>query len=152
MCQTCQEKLPPWGVPGPGVVGGMGISMGSNVTRNQINNMQSAFGGRGTGGRGHPGQTWPHLPAPGEPGQLVGRIIQHDPLRRFDGYLNQGANNKKIAQDVFNKGDQAYLTGAWALSSALHGPVRGWGVEGCEGAPPHLQRTSPGLPSPSPCS
>lgn len=45
------------------------------------------------------------------PGQLVGRIIQQDPLRRFDGYLNQGANNKKIANDVFKKGDQAYLTG-----------------------------------------
>uniref|UniRef100_A0A8C4MFI3 Arachidonate--CoA ligase n=1 Tax=Equus asinus asinus TaxID=83772 RepID=A0A8C4MFI3_EQUAS len=48
---------------------------------------------------------------PGEPGQLVGRIIQQDPLRRFDGYLNQGTNNKKIAKDVFQKGDQAYLTG-----------------------------------------
>nr|XP_039331062.1 long-chain fatty acid transport protein 4 [Saimiri boliviensis boliviensis]XP_039331063.1 long-chain fatty acid transport protein 4 [Saimiri boliviensis boliviensis] len=48
---------------------------------------------------------------PGEPGQLVGRIIQKDPLRRFDGYVNQGANNKKIAKDVFKKGDQAYLTG-----------------------------------------
>lgn len=41
----------------------------------------------------------------------MGRIIQQDPLRRFDGYLNQGANNKKIANDVFKKGDQAYLTG-----------------------------------------
>lgn len=41
----------------------------------------------------------------------MGRIIQRDPLRRFDGYLNQGANNKKIANDVFKKGDQAYLTG-----------------------------------------
>ncbi|KAK2503833.1 hypothetical protein MC885_009998 [Smutsia gigantea] len=48
---------------------------------------------------------------PGEPGQLVGRIVQQDPLRRFDGYVNQGANNKKIAKDVFKKGDQAYLTG-----------------------------------------
>uniref|UniRef100_A0A4X1TVJ3 Arachidonate--CoA ligase n=2 Tax=Sus scrofa TaxID=9823 RepID=A0A4X1TVJ3_PIG len=48
---------------------------------------------------------------PGEPGQLVGTIVQKDPLRRFDGYLNQGANNKKIAKDVFKKGDQAYLTG-----------------------------------------
>ncbi|MBV99034.1 Long-chain fatty acid transport protein 4, partial [Eschrichtius robustus] len=48
---------------------------------------------------------------PGEPGQLVGAIMQQDPLRRFDGYLNQGANNKKIAKDVFKKGDQAYLTG-----------------------------------------
>ena len=40
--------------------------------------------------------------------------MQQDPLRRFDGYLNRGANNKKIAKDVFKKGDQAYLTGGWA--------------------------------------
>ncbi|XP_044296068.1 long-chain fatty acid transport protein 4 [Varanus komodoensis] len=48
---------------------------------------------------------------PGEPGQLVGRIIQSDPLQRFDGYLNNEANTKKIARDVFTKGDFAYLTG-----------------------------------------
>lgn len=48
---------------------------------------------------------------PGEPGQLVGRIIQNDPLRRFDGYVNQNATTKKIAQNVFKKGDQAYLSG-----------------------------------------
>ncbi|XP_063000535.1 long-chain fatty acid transport protein 4 [Elgaria multicarinata webbii] len=47
----------------------------------------------------------------GEPGQLVGRIIQSDPLQRFDGYLNNEANTKKIAQNVFSKGDSAYLTG-----------------------------------------
>ncbi|KAM4663756.1 long-chain fatty acid transport protein 4 isoform 1-T2 [Discoglossus pictus] len=48
---------------------------------------------------------------PGEPGQLVGRIIQSDPLRRFDGYVNDNATSKKIAQDVFKRGDMAYLTG-----------------------------------------
>ncbi|KAG7477307.1 hypothetical protein MATL_G00092960 [Megalops atlanticus] len=48
---------------------------------------------------------------PGEPGQLVGRIIQNDPLRRFDGYVNQSATNKKIANSVFKKGDSAYLSG-----------------------------------------
>ncbi|XP_026864199.2 long-chain fatty acid transport protein 4 isoform X1 [Electrophorus electricus] len=48
---------------------------------------------------------------PGEPGQLVGRIIQNDPLRRFDGYVNQSATSKKIAHDVFKKGDSAYLSG-----------------------------------------
>lgn len=47
----------------------------------------------------------------GEPGQLVGRIIQNDPLRRFDGYVNESATNKKIAQSVFKKGDSAYLSG-----------------------------------------
>ncbi|XP_063172348.1 long-chain fatty acid transport protein 4 [Candoia aspera] len=48
---------------------------------------------------------------PGEPGQLVGRIVQTDPLQRFDGYLNHEANSKKIARDVFTKGDSAYLSG-----------------------------------------
>ncbi|XP_012689593.2 long-chain fatty acid transport protein 4 [Clupea harengus] len=48
---------------------------------------------------------------PGEPGQLVGRIIQNDPLRRFDGYVNQTATSKKIADSVFKKGDSAYLSG-----------------------------------------
>ncbi|CAJ0968260.1 unnamed protein product, partial [Ranitomeya imitator] len=48
---------------------------------------------------------------PGEPGQLVGRIIQSDPLRRFDGYVNQSATNKKIANNVFKLGDTAYLSG-----------------------------------------
>uniref|UniRef100_A0A668W0Y1 Arachidonate--CoA ligase n=2 Tax=Oreochromis TaxID=8139 RepID=A0A668W0Y1_OREAU len=48
---------------------------------------------------------------PGEPGQLVGRIIQNDPLRRFDGYVSQTATNKKIAHSVFKKGDSAYLSG-----------------------------------------
>uniref|UniRef100_A0A8C9VH73 Long-chain-fatty-acid--CoA ligase n=1 Tax=Scleropages formosus TaxID=113540 RepID=A0A8C9VH73_SCLFO len=49
---------------------------------------------------------------PGESGQLVGRIVQSDPLRRFDGYVNQTATNKKISHDVFKKGDSAYLSGA----------------------------------------
>ncbi|XP_066516576.1 long-chain fatty acid transport protein 1-like [Hoplias malabaricus] len=48
---------------------------------------------------------------PGEPGVLVGRINQQDPLRRFDGYANQEATNKKIVHNVFRKGDSAYLSG-----------------------------------------
>lgn len=55
----------------------------------------------------------------------MGRIIQQDPLRRFDGYLNQGASNKKIAKDVFQKGDQAYLTGGWAPAPLLAGRQAG---------------------------
>lgn len=53
----------------------------------------------------------PLLHFPGEPGQLVGRIIQNDPLRRFDGYVNQSATSKKVANSVFKKGDSAYLSG-----------------------------------------
>lgn len=48
---------------------------------------------------------------PGEPGLLVGRINQQDPLRRFDGYANQDATRKKIANNVFKKNDSAYLSG-----------------------------------------
>uniref|UniRef100_A0A3B3WUA0 Very long-chain fatty acid transport protein n=1 Tax=Poecilia mexicana TaxID=48701 RepID=A0A3B3WUA0_9TELE len=48
---------------------------------------------------------------PGEPGQLVGKIIQNDPLRRFDGYVNETATSKKIASSVFKRGDSAYLSG-----------------------------------------
>uniref|UniRef100_A0A674DNS5 Long-chain-fatty-acid--CoA ligase n=1 Tax=Salmo trutta TaxID=8032 RepID=A0A674DNS5_SALTR len=47
---------------------------------------------------------------PGEPGLLVGRINQQDPLRRFDGYSNQDATRKKIANNVFKKNDSAYLS------------------------------------------
>lgn len=48
---------------------------------------------------------------PGEPGLLVGRINQQDPLRRFDGYANQDATTKKIARNVFKKNDSAYISG-----------------------------------------
>ncbi|NXA43278.1 S27A1 protein, partial [Eudromia elegans] len=48
---------------------------------------------------------------PGEPGLLVGQINQRDPLRRFDGYVSESATSKKIACNVFERGDQAYLSG-----------------------------------------
>ena len=51
----------------------------------------------------------------GEPGLLVGKINQQDPLRRFDGYANQDATSKKIAHNVFKKGDTAYLSGDMLL-------------------------------------
>lgn len=47
---------------------------------------------------------------PGEPGELVGRIISGDPLRQFDGYVSKKASEKKVACDVFRKGDKAFLT------------------------------------------
>ncbi|XP_011781148.1 PREDICTED: long-chain fatty acid transport protein 1 [Colobus angolensis palliatus] len=47
----------------------------------------------------------------GEPGLLVGKINQQDPLRRFDGYVSESATSKKIAHSVFSKGDSAYLSG-----------------------------------------
>ncbi|XP_030646579.1 long-chain fatty acid transport protein 1a [Chanos chanos] len=48
---------------------------------------------------------------PGEPGLLVGKINQQDPLRRFDGYASHEATRKKIAHNVFKKNDSAYLSG-----------------------------------------
>uniref|UniRef100_V9KLE9 Arachidonate--CoA ligase n=1 Tax=Callorhinchus milii TaxID=7868 RepID=V9KLE9_CALMI len=56
---------------------------------------------------------------PGEPGQLVGRINQKDPLRRFDGYANESATHKKIAYSVFRKGDSAYLSGDVLVMDSL---------------------------------
>lgn len=48
---------------------------------------------------------------PGEPGMLVGRISDNDPLRRFDGYADQDSTNQKIAHNVFQMGDSAYVSG-----------------------------------------
>ncbi|XP_023239007.1 long-chain fatty acid transport protein 1-like [Centruroides sculpturatus] len=48
---------------------------------------------------------------PGEPGELVGKIINSDPLRSFDGYVNSSANDKKIVRNVFKHGDFAFLSG-----------------------------------------
>ena len=47
----------------------------------------------------------------GEPGQLVGRIVKGQPMREFDGYANSEATKKKIAHNVFKKGDCYFLTG-----------------------------------------
>lgn len=52
----------------------------------------------------------------GEPGLLVGKINQQDPLRRFDGYANQEATKKKITHNVFKKNDSAYLSGESPLT------------------------------------
>ncbi|XP_047432680.1 long-chain fatty acid transport protein 1-like [Mugil cephalus] len=48
---------------------------------------------------------------PGEPGMLVGRISDNDPLRRFDGYADKHSTTKKIAHNVFKMGDSAYVSG-----------------------------------------
>ncbi|KAM9792943.1 long-chain fatty acid transport protein 1-like [Neosynchiropus ocellatus] len=48
---------------------------------------------------------------PGEPGMLMGRIHHGDPLRRFDGYADQTSTSQKVAHDVFQMGDAAYMSG-----------------------------------------
>ncbi|KAI2803774.1 hypothetical protein BLOT_007910 [Blomia tropicalis] len=47
----------------------------------------------------------------GETGEFVGKIIENDPTRAFDGYADKAANKKKIIYDVFRKGDCAFLSG-----------------------------------------
>lgn len=47
----------------------------------------------------------------GEPGELVGKIVRGEPMREFDGYANPEATKKKLAFDVFKKGDCYFLTG-----------------------------------------
>ena len=48
---------------------------------------------------------------PGESGEFVGKIVQSDPTRSFDGYANREATEKKIISNVFHQGDQAFLSG-----------------------------------------
>lgn len=48
---------------------------------------------------------------PGEIGQFVGRIVDKDPVRQFDGYSNPKETSKKIIHDVFMKGDKAFASG-----------------------------------------
>lgn len=48
---------------------------------------------------------------PGEVGMFVGKIVPKDPIRGFDGYSNPDATKKKIINDIFVRGDQAYASG-----------------------------------------
>ncbi|EDV27525.1 uncharacterized protein TRIADDRAFT_21641 [Trichoplax adhaerens] len=56
---------------------------------------------------------------PGEPGELMGRIVQKDLSRHFDGYVNQEATNKKIVRDVMRKGDSFFATGDILVKNEL---------------------------------
>ena len=46
-----------------------------------------------------------------ETGEAIGYINDNDATRRFDGYTNQDANEKKIAHNVFFQGDKWFRTG-----------------------------------------
>ncbi|ESO09479.1 hypothetical protein HELRODRAFT_109692 [Helobdella robusta] len=48
---------------------------------------------------------------PGEPGELVGKIVSGKPLRSFDGYADKEANKKKMARDIFKPGDCYFMSG-----------------------------------------
>lgn len=50
--------------------------------------------------------------APGETGELIGKINPDDVRQRFDGYAgDEKATSKKIMHDVFEKGDAYFRTG-----------------------------------------
>jgi len=48
---------------------------------------------------------------PFETGEFVGKIIDTDVTRSFDGYANREATQKKIIHDVFGKGDRGFASG-----------------------------------------
>ncbi|XP_050527097.1 long-chain fatty acid transport protein 4-like isoform X2 [Daktulosphaira vitifoliae] len=53
---------------------------------------------------------------PGEPGVIVGKIIESNPSRQYLGYVNNKDSEKKIVRDVFDKGDAAFLSGDLLVS------------------------------------
>lgn len=48
---------------------------------------------------------------PGEPGMFVGKIQVNHPIRDFHGYADPNATSKKVARDVFTRGDSVFLSG-----------------------------------------
>lgn len=56
---------------------------------------------------------------PGQVGEFVGKIIQTDPTRAFDGYVNKEATEKKIVRNVFRKGDMCFSSGDLLLMDEL---------------------------------
>jgi len=49
--------------------------------------------------------------APGEAGELLSPIDDNHPTRRFEGYTDSKATEKKVLRDVFTKGDAWFRTG-----------------------------------------
>ncbi len=47
----------------------------------------------------------------GEPGLVLGRIVEDDPLAEFDGYVDARQTEDKVLRDVFEDGDQWFNTG-----------------------------------------
>lgn len=48
---------------------------------------------------------------PNEPGMFVGVVLHNHPIRDFHGYADPNATKKKVAVDVFKRGDAAFLSG-----------------------------------------
>ena len=50
--------------------------------------------------------------APGEAGELIGRIQRGHPVRDFHGYSDNSSTDKKIIRDVFHSGDTYFRCGS----------------------------------------
>ena len=48
---------------------------------------------------------------PDEQGMLVGKIKPNSAIQKFDGYVDKESTSKKMAFDIFKKGDCVFLTG-----------------------------------------
>ncbi|ODN02066.1 Long-chain fatty acid transport protein 4 [Orchesella cincta] len=47
----------------------------------------------------------------GEPGELVGKIVDCFPTTRYEGYTNKEASEKKVARNLFRQGDRYFRSG-----------------------------------------
>jgi len=48
---------------------------------------------------------------PGDIGEMVGVIKDHDPLLRFEGYVDKSDTQKKVIRNAFKKGDAVFSSG-----------------------------------------
>lgn len=56
---------------------------------------------------------------PNEPGVFIGKIIPNNPSRAFLGYVDKEASKKKVVEDVFRKGDMAFISGDILVADEL---------------------------------
>lgn len=48
---------------------------------------------------------------PGDCGEMVGKIINDNPVKEFSGYVSAEETNRKIVHNVFSQGDKAFTSG-----------------------------------------
>lgn len=48
---------------------------------------------------------------PGEPGELMAKIVEKHPIRDFQGYTDKQSTNKKIVRNCFTQGDAVFRSG-----------------------------------------
>lgn len=51
------------------------------------------------------------MAGPGDVGQIAGQILATDPVSQFVGYVNKEETSRKIIENVFKKGDKAFISG-----------------------------------------